>query len=113
MTQVSNRKVWLSTKTFEWDLVQAGNWEWALRALALLHPVVARRLRADPSISTPEQQADAILAAIEREKGRFAQALSKEAEGLRRDDIEINVPDYIAKALAFVCERPPRPRRQR
>jgi hypothetical protein len=50
-------------------------------------------------------QADAMLAAVKREKGRFAQALAKEARGVLADGIEIKVPTYIDNALDYVCLR--------
>ncbi|MCA1698388.1 MAG: hypothetical protein LC790_05570, partial [Actinobacteria bacterium] len=55
----------------------AGNWAWALAALAKLHPRVAKRLEADEALDSDDKRATALLAAIEKEKGRFAQALTQ------------------------------------
>lgn len=105
--QNANRQVYLAEKTFEWDLVAAGNWDWALAALTELHPRVARRLAEDASLDDDRKRADAMLAAISGEKGPFAQAMAQVA-GTR----EISVPSYLAEAITFVC-RKPRPLRPR
>jgi putative ATP-dependent endonuclease of OLD family len=99
--QNENRIVRLSRTTFEWDLVADGNWRWALAALRLLHPRVAARLEKDPNLDTPGRCADAVLSAVEHEKGRFAQALLEVA-----DPDDIVVPEYLREAFEFVCETP-------
>ncbi len=97
------RRVFLSDKTFEHDLVRAGNWEWAIRALSLLKPIVAGRLRRDDTLTTPELQADALLAAVASTKGRFAQALARTSESVKEDGHPIVVPEYLAQAIKWVC----------
>jgi putative ATP-dependent endonuclease of the OLD family len=108
--QNDNRRVWLATKTFEWDLVAAGNWNWALLALKRLHPYVARRLESDATLVSDEARATAILNAVEREKGRFAQALAHVVDELDTTAHPIRVPGYIAQALAWACMRAAPPR---
>ena len=108
--QNANRIVKLSRNTFEWDLVAAGNWPWALAALAKLHPQVAKRLEADQALDSDEKRATAMLAAIEKEKGRFAQALTQVVDEIEARGHTITVPSYIAEALEFVCAKPRPPR---
>jgi putative ATP-dependent endonuclease of OLD family len=108
--QNANRIVKLSRNTFEWDLVAAGNWPWALTALAKLHPQVAKRLEADETLDSDEKRATAVLAAIEKEKGRFAQALTQVVDEVKATGHSIAVPTYIAEALEFVCAKPRPPR---
>ena len=108
--QNANRIVKLSRNTFEWDLVAAGNWPWALAALAKLHPHVAKRLEADETLNSDEKRATAMLAAIEKEKGRFAQALTQVIDEVKVAGHTIAVPSYIAEALEFVCTKPRPPR---
>jgi putative ATP-dependent endonuclease of OLD family len=108
--QNANRIVKLSRSTFEWDLVAAGNWPWALAALAKLHPRVAKRLEADETLNSDEKRATAMLAAVEKEKGRFAQALTQVVDEVKTAGHTIAVPSYIAEALEFVCAKPRPPR---
>lgn len=96
------RRVFLAEQTFEHDLVKAGNWRWAIDALALLKPRVAKRLEASHQEMPPEAQADAILDAIADRKGRFAQALLKTAG----QQESIQVPKYIAEAVKWVSLEP-------
>jgi putative ATP-dependent endonuclease of OLD family len=107
--QNANRIVKLSRNTFEWDLVAAGNWPWALAALAKLHPQVAKRLEAE-TLDSDEKRATAMLNAIEKEKGRFAQALTQVVDEVKAAGHTIAVPNYIAEALEFVCAKPRPPR---
>ena len=106
----SHLRVRLAAKTFEWDLVAAGNVEWALTALSRVHPIKTRRIRDDAEVTTDEQYATRILAAI-RSKGRFAQALVHVADDVKAAGHEIKVPGYIEEALRFVCVKPPPSRR--
>lgn len=105
------RHVFLAQQTFEHDLVLAGNWEWALRALALLKPRVAKRLRSDESLDSGEARADAMLKAVSGVKGRFAQALTRTATQVKADGHEIIVPDYIDAAIAWASAGPGDPGR--
>jgi putative ATP-dependent endonuclease of the OLD family len=108
--QNANRIVKLSRNTFEWDLVAAGNWPWALAALAKLHPQVAKRLEADETLDSNERRATAMLAAVEKKKGRFAQALTQVVDEVKAAGHTIAVPSYIVEALDFVCAKPRPPR---
>lgn len=99
----ARRRVFLSTKTLEYDLVVAGNWEWALAALRLIKPRVTRRLEEDETLTTPEARAAAVLAAVEGVKGRFAQALTTTLPEVRAQGHQITVPDYIADAVRWTC----------
>jgi putative ATP-dependent endonuclease of OLD family len=100
------RMVRLSKKTFEWDLVAEGNWPWALAALRKLHSRIAKRLADDQSLDTDEKRADAILDAVEKKKGPFAQALTQVVDEVMANGHVIAVPAYIAEALQFVCSKP-------
>jgi putative ATP-dependent endonuclease of OLD family len=95
------RKVFLSDKTFEYDLVMAGNWDWALQALALIKPRVAKRLGNDATLTTHEAKAEALLIAVKAVKGRFAQALTKTLAPYKSAGNEIKVPQYIADAVEW------------
>ncbi len=95
------RKVFLASNTFEYDLVLAGNWEWALRALVLLKPRVAKRLRDDENLEEGNSQAQAVLDAISNRKGRFAQALTQTAASVKADGFTIGVPRYIKEAILW------------
>jgi hypothetical protein len=89
--------------------VLAGNWEWAMTALRLIKPRVARTLSVDETLDTPEKRADAVLAAVESIKGRFAQALTRTIADIRGAGHAIVVPQYIRDAIEFVSEEPDRP----
>lgn len=104
-TENERRRVFLSTRTFEHDLVVVGNWNWAINALRLIKPRVARRLSLDESLDTPEKQADALLAAVESVKERFAQALTRTIADTKAAGHAIVVPQYIRDAIEFVDER--------
>lgn len=103
------RKVFLSAKTFEHDLVMAGNWEWAIRALGLVKPQVAKRLLQDATLDTPLKKADAMLKAVDGVKGRFAQALTKTIEDTKQTGQPILVPPYIRDAIVWTCALPEPP----
>lgn len=94
--------VFLSQKTLEWDLVMAGNWEVMLAALAHIRPRVASRLRTEFEGARPEAQADALLEAVSRHKGRFAQALVHELA----TDQPFEIPDYLREAIAWLTDEP-------
>lgn len=99
-------QVRLATVTFEWDLIAAGNVEWALMAMSKLHPRKTKALRENPFITSAEDYASAILEAIKDKKGRFAQALLHTAEDAKAAGHEIKVPAYITETLRFVCVKP-------
>jgi hypothetical protein len=47
-------------------------------------------------------QADAFLAVVKRDKGRFAQALAELEES---ENLLLTLPPYLSEALAFVARR--------
>jgi putative ATP-dependent endonuclease of OLD family len=100
----ARRKVFLSSKTFEYDLVLEGNWAWAIAALRLVKPLVTRRLENDAALSSPEARAAAILDAVEGVKGRFAQALTKTMPGVKAAGHQIVVPGYMRQGIEWACE---------
>lgn len=97
------RRVFLSSKTFEHDLVLAGNWDWALMALRLVKPRVANRLANDDGLDSELKKADALLAAVEAVKGRFAQALTRVLPDAKAAGHAVNVPDYVQEAVRWAC----------
>ena len=120
-----NLLVRLSERTFEWDFVRDGNWEAALAALELVRPRVAQQLRQELSDATAEEQADALLASVDRVKGRFAQALALKMDEWRsaRSASEsagsdaaqhaptqsppvVVVPQYLREAIEWVTDEP-------
>jgi putative ATP-dependent endonuclease of the OLD family len=88
--------VFLATRTFEWDLANAGNWATLIEALALVKPKVAQGL-AQLESSRP----DALLGAVEDVKGRFAQALTE----VLADGRDFVVPEYLRDAVSWVAGR--------
>lgn len=94
----ANLLVRLSTKTLEWDLVAAGNWNLAVDALERVKPRVAKRLRRDCERLDPDEQADALLLNVSNCKGRFAQELAD----LLGEGRDLTVPDYIREAIEWV-----------
>jgi putative ATP-dependent endonuclease of OLD family len=96
-----NVRVFLSQRTLEWDLAQTGNWEALIAALKRVRPRVARRLEEEHADSTPEQRADVLLAAVEKHKGRFAQALLTEL----REGRQLEIPTYLRDAIDWLTER--------
>ncbi len=90
--------VFLATKTFEWDLAFAGNWETLLEALHLIKPKVAERLR-NLGPEDSRERADAILDAVKDMKGRFAQALTQALA----DEREFQVPGYLREAIEWAA----------
>jgi putative ATP-dependent endonuclease of OLD family len=101
--QNDNVRVFLSRRTLEWDLTATGNWEIALAALRRIRPRVAARLEGEHTDSSAEIRADAVLVAVERHKGRFAQALLREL----REGRELQLPPYLREAIEWLTERPP------
>lgn len=93
-----NVGIFFSSKTFEWDLVMAGNWDVMLDALARLKPKAAARLRKEHATDPLEACADAMLKTISRVKGPFAQALLEE---LIASDRILVMPDYLEQAIKF------------
>jgi putative ATP-dependent endonuclease of OLD family len=100
--QNENVRVFLSDKTLEWDIVRAGNWEIAIEALRLVRPRVATRLQDEHGVSDDAVRADALLSAVDRYKGRFAQALLHELNQGR----EFQVPAYLQQAIEWLVETP-------
>lgn len=93
-------RVFLSKKTFEWDLAaeQGGaNRALLLEALRLVRPQKAKEL--SNSAATGEAFADLFLAAVEGYKGRFAQEL---AELLQTPVALFVAPDYLIEAVSWV-----------
>ncbi|MCX6465156.1 MAG: AAA family ATPase [Pseudonocardiales bacterium] len=70
-----NLKICIARETLEWDLVVAGNWELLLDALTPLRPRVTERLRRTLTEATAEQRAAALIKAVKKIKGEFAQSL--------------------------------------
>jgi putative ATP-dependent endonuclease of OLD family len=95
-----NVRVFLSQRTLEWDLTQAGNWEALIAALKRVRPRVGRRLEEEHAESTPEQRAEVLLAAVAAHKGRFAQALLAEV----REGRELEIPTYLREAIEWLTE---------
>ncbi len=97
-----NVRVFRSEKTFEWDLVKAGNWDVAVDAVAAQFKRVAARLRTQAS-DDDSARADLFLAAVERRKGVVAQELL----ALVASGRELKAPSYIEQAIAWLTEDPP------
>ena len=97
--QNDNLHVYLSDQTFEWDLVRHGNWEPCLKALELLKPRVAAQLRTAHAQSLPDIQAWALLDAIKKDKGVFAQALTQ----ITADGDTLTAPPYLLDALHWIA----------
>jgi putative ATP-dependent endonuclease of OLD family len=95
-----NVRIFLSKRTLEWDIVQAGNWDLVIAALRRVRPRVARRLGEEHASSSQEGRADALLEAVKDHKGRFAQALLAEM----RDGGELEVPIYLREALEWLTQ---------
>ena len=67
-----------------------------------IRPRVAARLEGEHTDSSAEIRADAVLVAVERHKGRFAQALLREL----REGQELQLPPYLREAIEWLTERP-------
>lgn len=90
--------------TLEWALVEAGNVEIALDALAAVKPRVAKKLRETVDPARPAEAAQPLLEAIKDSKGRFAQEL---AELLGDEEREFVVPDVLRKPIEWVTQEAP------
>lgn len=95
-----NVDVFLSSKTFEWDLARAGNWGVMIDAIARLKPKAAEKLGQEHGGAPVEQRADQLLKTISHIKGPFAQALLEE---LIDSDKALVVPGYLEKAIRFAA----------
>jgi len=95
-----NVHVALATRTLEWALAAAGNKDVMLDALEPVKPTVAKRLRGELAEASDDEAADAILKAIKDKKGQYAQEL---ADLLADPDVEFEVPEYLAEAIAWVA----------
>lgn len=94
-----NVHVALATRTLEWALAAAGNRDVMLDALEPVKPTVAKRLRGELAETSDDEAADAILKAIKDKKGQYAQEL---ADLLADPDVEFEIPEYLAGAIAWV-----------
>lgn len=97
-----------ASKTLEYDLALTGkNRGTMLRALKELHPEIGKNLEDDVNAVTDDEKARVLFKGMfERgdgkenvQKGAFGQTL---AQAIIFDECDIDVPDYIAKALAFI-----------
>ncbi|MGB8997114.1 MAG: AAA family ATPase [Pseudonocardiaceae bacterium] len=98
------RHVGLAETTLEWDVAKAnhGDPDVLLRALAEIHPMLARDVRSRHPDSTPIEFATAFLAAMSDAKGRFAQELADLLDA--ESGTAFVVPDYIASAVRWLVE---------
>lgn len=96
-----NVRVFRSEKTFEWDMVKAGNWDVAVDAVEAQYKRVAARLRRQASEHDSER-ADLFLAAVDRRKGVVAQELL----ALLASGRELKPPPYIEQAIIWVTGEP-------
>ena len=99
-SESANVRVFISRRTLEWDLVEAGNWDLALTALGRIRPKVADRLASDMAGKTTAEQADALLEKTAAIKGPFAQATVAELRSGR----ELIVPSYLGDAIQWLTE---------
>ena len=90
--------------TLEWALVEAGNVDIALDALAAVKPRVAKRLREKVDPARPAEAAQPLLEAIKDSKGRFAQEL---ADLLGDEGREFVVPDVLREPIEWVTQEAP------
>lgn len=93
--------VFLAEKTFEWDLVKAGNWEVVLEAFKHVKPRVSGWLKRDYVTSSWAERADAFLAKVEDEKGRFAQELAAEID----PPVAFTVPKHVEDAIFWATSK--------
>jgi putative ATP-dependent endonuclease of OLD family len=94
-----NVHVALAPRTLEWALVEAGNKDLMLQALAQIKPRVAERLAVNLQDADDETAADAILDAVKDIKGQFAQELADLIVNPFRD---FEVPAYLQTAIEWV-----------
>lgn len=91
----------LAERTFEWDLVNAGNAELMIEILGRIKPRVATRL-ATLVANGDVTPADGILEAVKDIKGRYAQEL---ADTLSEDpETPFAIPGYLREAIEWVTE---------
>ena len=100
--------IFLNLETFEYDLAVAtsrdtkdprsslSNEGYILRALQETHGVTKKNIPEAGSILQRDQFGKAVVALVEKAKGRFAQALAAEI------DEDFVIPSYIQKALDFL-----------
>lgn len=98
-----NLKVFLSHKTFEYDLcLNLNNHPILLESLKILHPKIASDLEADIS-NEPNQHKKCIILynkLIESiKKGEYAQILAS----LIEENKQFSPPEYIVNAINYVC----------
>lgn len=100
-------KPFFAIKTLEYDLaLNAKNRPTMLAALKDIHPGIGKDLEAEVNASEETDKAKVLFKGMfERgdkgnvQKGAYGQAL---AQAIMSDGMEIEVPDYIAQALAFI-----------
>lgn len=97
-------KVCLATKTLEWDLAAAGNWEVLLQALRPIKPRVTAALERELANASSEERADQLLDNIRNVKGVFAQEL---ADLLGGEATDFLVPQYLSEAIFWVTRETP------
>ncbi|MDA0168433.1 AAA family ATPase [Solirubrobacter taibaiensis] len=88
--------------TLERELGRQSEWPVLLGALRRIHTMVANRLEAQVDANDPEARGRALLDAVQRRKGRYAQALAAHLDEGHR----LTPPDYVASAIRFVCDAP-------
>lgn len=102
VTDNDNVEVFLSEKTFEWDLAKIpGNRTLMIEALAPFKPQVAKKLPAELADLDDRAAADLLLKRIGRLKGPFAQSL---AELLGDPEHEFEPPAYLRGAIDWTLE---------
>ena len=95
-----NVEVFLSKKTFEWDLATIeGNRASMVEALAPFKPQVAKKLPDELEGLDDDRAANLLLAKVESVKGPFAQSL---AELLADPECQFKAPPYIQEAIDWV-----------
>jgi putative ATP-dependent endonuclease of OLD family len=101
-------KPFFASKTLEYDLaLTARNRGTMLEALKELHPAIAKDLVAEVDAAAEDEKAQILFKGMfERghgkanvQKGAFGQAL---AQAIIDDGLDVDVPDYIKNALAFI-----------
>jgi putative ATP-dependent endonuclease of OLD family len=97
-----NVEVFLSERTFEWDLAKIpGNRALMIEALAPFKPQVAKKLPAELTDLDDDAAADLFLEKIGRLKGPFAQSL---AELLGDSKKKFEPPAYLREAIDWALE---------
>lgn len=101
--QAENVRVFLSNRTLEWDLAEAGNWDLLIRALRPFKPRVSTRLEETLGQAPQADKADAFLAAVADVKGKFAQEL---AALIDTEQDQLVVPRYLQDAIEWITTPP-------